>query len=122
MAMRARVELIGSLTHNYAGRSFKKSSPQILTDAADIRYYQSQACFSVAVLDAKEIKAKEPATPPIVPDEDINDDGDNGESDEGYTAANLDEHKKAELKEIAAELGLDVGGTKKELINKILGN
>lgn len=110
MAIRARVELRGSLTHDHGGRVFKKGSPQILTNAAEIKYYQGQAGFSVTMLEGA--KAKAPA--PVV------DDDTGGESDNDYSEADLRKMKKAELVEIAEELELDTEGTVNELIDRIL--
>jgi len=121
MVMRARVELKGSLTHEGNGRKFTKGQPKILTVPADIMYYKGQACFSVTVLDAKKPKVKEPEPDPSK-DVDPEDNADDGDGEEAYTAEDLEGHKKAELKEIAAEMGLDVGGTKKELIDRIVDN
>jgi hypothetical protein len=109
MAIRARVELRGSLTHDQGGRVFKKGSPQILSNAAEIKYYQGQAGFSVTMLDTK---AKAPA--PVV------DDDDTGESDNDYEEADLRKMKKADLVEICEELELDTEGTVNELIDRIL--
>lgn len=122
MAMRARVELTGCLTHEGNGRKFKKGQPQILTNSSDIKYYQGQACFSVTVLETKKSKVKEPEPDPSKDSGAGNTGGDDDDADETYTAEELEEHKKADLKEIAAEMGLDVGGTKKELIERIIDN
>jgi len=139
MAMRARVELKGCLSHRGNGREFKMGNPQILTNPADIKYYQGQADFTVTVMESKKskVRAEEESEPEIndVYDEEENDENDeeeDGEDEDGededeedgedYTEDDLNSHKKADLKNIAAEMGLDVNGTKNELIERILGN
>ena len=138
MAMRARVELKGCLSHRGNGREFKMGNPQILTNPADIKYYQGQADFTVTVMEAKKSKvnAEEELEPEIndVYDEEDDDEEDEDDEDEDgedeneeedgvdYTEDDLNSHKKADLKNIAAEMGLDVNGTKNELIERILGN
>jgi len=113
MALRARVELRGCLTHQSGGRLFKNGSPQILTNPSEIKYYQGQAGFTVTMLSTEKAKAPEPATVET-------DDGDGGESDNDYTEADLRKMKKAELVDVAAELGLDAEGTVNELVERIL--
>lgn len=136
MAMRARVELKGCLTHDAGGRHFAKGQPQILTNPAEIKYYQGQAEFSVTMLDVAKSKKKaieserEAERKSQVEGDDVDDDNDDdvedddddddGEDGEGYTREDLKGYKKNDLKEIAAELGLDVGGTVKELIDRIV--
>jgi len=114
MALRARVELRGSLTHDHGGRVFKKGSPQILTNPAEIKYYQGQAGFAVTVLEGDKAKAKAAATPAAT---DVDEDGDDLVE---YSEADLRKMKKAELVEIAEELELDTEGTVNELIDRIL--
>ena len=47
---RAKVELMGALTHSGRGRSFERGKPQILTGASEIAYYKAQSEFSVTIL------------------------------------------------------------------------
>lgn len=112
MATRARVELRGSLTHQGRGRAFKKGSPQILTNSADIVYYQQQAGFAVTMLSDKS-KA---ATKVVAPEPD----DDSGEGDNDFNESELRKMKKADLQEVAEELGLDIDGTVNELIERIM--
>lgn len=48
---KARVELRSALSHTARGRQFKKGAPQILTNPADILFYQQQSEFSVTLLE-----------------------------------------------------------------------
>ena len=111
MAIRARVELKGSLTHNGNGRAFTKGSPQILTNPADIRYYEQQAGFSVTILDAPKTK---------IVDEKENETDEAPPSDNDYNRQELGKMKKPELIEVCEELGLDADGTVAELVSRIL--
>jgi hypothetical protein len=43
----ALVELIGSMSYTRQGRTFKKNQPQLITNAAEIAFYQSQSIFVV---------------------------------------------------------------------------
>lgn len=111
MAMRARVELRGSLTHQGKGRFFKKGSPQILTNAAEVLYYQQQSGFAVTMLSEQS----KTATKVVAPEPD-----DSGEGDNDFNEAELRKMKKADLQEVAEELGLDTEGTVNELIERIM--
>jgi hypothetical protein len=97
MALIARVELVGSLTHDGNGRKFKKGEPQIITTPSDIQYYQSQAGFTVVFLSQEKTKVVEGAKPPKKPvanvivndvdeDDDDGEENDDGEDDgeDGY--------------------------------------
>jgi len=106
---RARVELKGCLTFQGKGRTFKKGSPQILTNPADIMYYQQQAVFVVTMLSEKSkvvVETKQPV--------------DNIKDDNDFNESELRKMKKADLQEVAEELGLDTEGTVNELIERIL--
>lgn len=112
MAMRARVELRGALTHIGQGRKFKKGSPQILTNPAEIAYYKQQGGFSVTMMAAEKTKAK--ATEPTKP---ADDGGGDGGAEASYTEQVLQGKTKAELSELAAEtweLELDPDTMKKD--------
>lgn len=132
MTIRARVELVGSSTHHSNWRRFVKNQPQILTNPAEIQYYQNQSGFNVVLLE-NETKKKVVETPlrmkPIKKvDEEINQEEDYDESeedededeDEGYTESSLRELKKSQLKAIANDMDLDIEGTRKELIARII--
>jgi hypothetical protein len=111
--MRARVELRGSLSHTGMGRTFKKGSPQIITNPAEIEYYKSLGGFTVTVLPDVKVKGKPTAPPP--PDGD-----DDGES--AYTEAELNGMTKAQLTEVAEEyeLELDDAMKKADMVAAIL--
>ena len=111
---RARVELIGSLSHTRGGRKFERGKPQILTNAAEILYYQNQSDFAVTVEEAPKKKAK--AAPPTPPAGEAKGDGDD------YTEEQLKKMKKDELIEVADELELLLEGNEKksEMIEAIL--
>ncbi len=136
MAKRARVELRTGLTHHGNGRVFKKGQPQILSNLADIRYYQQEGSFVVTVLGetpapvAKTSAPKpspKPAAEPIPEtaepeelDDEEDDEEDDEDSDNDYTRAELAVMRKAELVDVCKELGLDTVGTVKELTERIL--
>lgn len=74
---KARVELLKSATHTARGRTFRKGQVQILTNSADILYYQQQPEFSVIVLEedkpAAPTKVKAVAAPVEEEDDPITD-------------------------------------------------
>lgn len=115
MAMRARVELRGSLTHTAGARKFKKGSPQILTNPSEIAYYRAQGGFSVTMMATEKAKAKGKPVPP--PEE-------TGGAEDGHTQASLNAMTKAELAGLAAdefELMLDPEDMKKaDMVDAIL--
>jgi type IV secretory pathway VirB10-like protein len=91
MAIRARVELMGSLSYNFRGREWEQGKPAILTNAAEIDAYRRKAEFKVTVLQdpkpaaAKPAPGKKVAKPaPVVeePDEDEDSDDEDEEPDE----------------------------------------
>jgi hypothetical protein len=159
MTIKARVELIGSFTHNSHWRKFRKGSPQILTNPAEIQYYQNQYGFDVVLLDhekekvVKEVikktksKSKTKVNNDVVKpeeneieeehyedeeyegreeDEEDEEDDEEYEEDEeeeedtGYTEGMLKDFKKSQLKSLANDLELDIEGTKKELMARII--
>jgi hypothetical protein len=156
MTIKARVELIGSFTHNSHWRKFRKGSPQILTNPSEIQYYQNQYGFDVVLLDSetkekvvKEVikkvksKSKTKVNDDVVKSEeneaeeehyedeeceereDDEDDEEYEEEDEeeedtGYTEGMLKDFKKSQLKSLANDLELDIEGTKKELMARII--
>lgn len=130
MAVRARVELVGSYTHSSNWRRFVKNQPQILTNPAEIQYYQNQVGFNVVLLKSEikekivEINHVKPKKEKEVLDEIEYDDDDYEEDDdeveEGYTESSLRELKKSQLKAIAGDMGLDTEGTRKELVARIV--
>jgi hypothetical protein len=114
MAIVAKIELTGSLTHSARGRIFKKGMPQILTDPSDVSYYQTQADFCVTILD-KPKDAKPASTPATKGEESLE------ESKPGarkprkrYTETELKNMNKAQLAEIAVGYGLAVEDTTKK--------
>lgn len=90
---KARVELIGSLTHTAKNRTFKKGEPQILTDGAEIEYYKGQPEFGVTEL--REVKPKAAAAPPPPPEED--DEEEVEDAPVKHTAESLSKMSKADL-------------------------
>lgn len=58
---KARVQLQGAESFDGRGKKFVKGKPQIITNAADIEYYQRHAAFTVSMLTT--VKPKEPAEP-----------------------------------------------------------
>lgn len=119
--VRARVELVGCLSHGSRGRTFERGRPQILTNPAEIAYYKSQAEYRVTMLQApaeaapaaKASKAKPKKQPPQEStgedgdgEDDEGDDGDGGEGEESegeavYTKTMLEQQNKAALAELA---------------------
>ncbi len=76
---RARIELMNSLSHQSPrGRTMERSKPQIITDAAEIRYYQSIAGFDVVMQSEPAVKNRN-VPPPPPPDDDDEESGDDGE-------------------------------------------
>jgi hypothetical protein len=65
--MRAKVELIGALTHEGRGRRFERNKPQILTKPSDIAYYKAQSEFSVTMLAVPAAAKPAPAKPGVKP-------------------------------------------------------
>lgn len=130
MVMRAKVMLIGSNTHTGNGMKFTKNQPKILTNPSDIRYYQNQSGFLVTLLEEPKTKIvtekyisgneNEDEMKDETEEYETEDEEDETEDEIIYTEEGLDNFKKIELKNIAASLGLDVNGTKKELIDKIM--
>jgi len=154
MTIKARVELIGSFTHNSHWRKFRKGSPQILTNPAEIQYYQNQYGFDVVLLDhekekvVKEVikktksKSKTKVNNNVVKpeeneieeehyedeeyeereedDEEYEEEDEEEEEDTGYTEGMLKDFKKSQLKSLANDLELDIEGTKKELMARII--
>ncbi len=145
MALIARVELILGLSHDGNGRKFEKGKPQILTSPSEIKYYQTQGGFRVSIINPPE-KSKvvaesskrnkqrfldeeiddEEIDDEEIDDEEIDDENETAseevEDDEdiAYDNKMLENVKKTELKEIAASLGLEVGGTVSELKKRII--
>ena len=144
--MRARIELVGCLTHT-ARRPCVKGKPFYTTNASDIAYFQAQGVFSVTVLEedkpkkakAAKPKAKKAAPPPPEPEPDEPEEGDEGDGDEGdgddedegddltvpsYTKSDLEATKKADLQALAADefdLSLDPDKmSKKEMVAAII--
>jgi hypothetical protein len=163
MTIKARVELIGSFTHNSHWRKFRKGSPQILTNPSEIQYYQNQYGFDVVLLDSetkekvvKEVikkvksKSKTKVNDDVVKSEENEaeeehyedeeceereddeeyeeddeeyeeeDEEEEEEEDTGYTEGMLKDFKKSQLKSLANDLELDIEGTKKELMARII--
>ncbi len=108
-SLRARVTLTGSVSHNWKGRTFRRAEPQIISNASDIKYYQSQAGFDVMLIEGKAKAA--------IPDVESRPSGAND-----FNEAELKKMKKAELIDIADALGVDSDGTVGELISAILEN
>jgi hypothetical protein len=84
--MIAKIELLGCLTHHARGRNFRKNKPQILTNAADIQYYQSQSIFSVTFLSAERKKVTMQTVPinnDLGADDDDDDVGEENDDDNG---------------------------------------
>lgn len=87
---KAKVELVGSLTHSHGARRFEKGKPQVLTNPSEIAYYRGQPGFSVTELDAPAPKPGKAApakptkskVPPPPADEDEAEDLDEDEDDE----------------------------------------
>jgi hypothetical protein len=133
MTIRARVELIGSFTHSSKWRTFRKGNPQILTNPAEIQYYKNQPSFNVVLLDSKtkekvvkEVIKKVKLEPPqdeveeaegYEEEEEYEEDDD---EESGYTEGMLKDFKKSQLRALANDLELDIEGTKKELIARII--
>jgi hypothetical protein len=65
--MRAKVELIGALTHEGRGRRFERNKPQILTKASEIAYYKAQSEFSVTMLAVPAAAKPAPVKPGVKP-------------------------------------------------------
>jgi hypothetical protein len=155
MTIKARVELIGSFTHNSHWRKFRKGSPQILTNPAEIQYYQNQYGFDVVLLDPEikekvviqktKSKSKTKVNNDVVKpeeneieeehyedeeceereedeedDEEYEEEDEEEEEDTGYTEGMLKDFKKSQLKSLANDLELDIEGTKKELMARII--
>jgi hypothetical protein len=134
MTIRARVELIGSFTHSSKWRTFRKGNPQILTNPAEIQYYKNQPSFNVVLLDSKtkekvvkEVIKKTKLEPPqdeveegegYEEEEEYEEEEDDEES--GYTEGMLKDFKKSQLRALANDLELDIEGTKKELMARII--
>jgi hypothetical protein len=132
MTIRARVELIGSFTHSSKWRTFRKGNPRILTNPAEIQYYKNQPSFNVVLLDSKtkekvvkEVIKKAKLEPPQdeeevggYEEEEEYEEEDDEES--GYTEGMLKDFKKSQLRALANDLELDIEGTKKELIARII--
>jgi cell division ATPase FtsA len=135
MTIRARVELIESFTHDSRWRKFRRGSPQIITNPAEIQYYKNQPGFSVVLLDpetkekvVKEVikKVKSKSQQDEVEkeeegyDEEEYDEEEEDEEEAGYTEGMLKDFKKSQLRSLANDLELDIEGTKKELIARII--
>jgi cell division ATPase FtsA len=137
MTIRARVELIESFTHNSKWRKFRRGSPQIITNPAEIQYYKNQPGFSVVLLDSeakekvviKKVKSKSKSQQDEIEkqeeyreeeEEEEYDDEEEGEEETGYTEGMLKDFKKSQLRSLAADLELDIEGTKKELMARII--
>jgi hypothetical protein len=112
---KARVELLGSLSYTKGGRKFVRGQPQVITNAAEILYYQGQSDFGVTVEDSPKAKAAAPKK---------TDDGkgDGNDASTGLTEEQLSKMKKAELVETADELEILLEGNEKksEMIEAIL--
>jgi hypothetical protein len=124
MAVIAKVELNGSLTHTHAGRSFKRGQPQVITEASEIAYYKTIPGFAVTVLD--KAKEKSPLASVVEPEDAVEPEGEpKAEEPEAkeeetvkaqkprapkrrFTHAELKVMNKAQLIEIAHAYGLPV--------------
>lgn len=124
--MRARIELVGCMSHSARGRTAQKGMPFYSTNAADIAYYQTVGEYRVSILDAPKAKPApkpapkaapkpepKPETPPPPPPEDDEEDPETDEASEEietdeddvpvYTKTDLEKMTKAALAELAAE-------------------
>lgn len=112
---RARVELLGSLSYTRGGRKFVRGCPQVITNAAEILYYQGQADFGVIIEDTPKTKSAAPGK---------SDDSKGADNDAptGYTEEQLNKMKKAGLIKVADELEILLEGNEKktEMIEAIL--
>lgn len=109
--VKARVTLTGSLSHEHGGRRMIKGQPQVITNPAEILYYQQQSGFSVVVLDGenkpteKKVEAKKEEVKEEVKEE---------ESKDAYTKDQLQAMKKRKLVDVAAEVGVLLEGSEKK--------
>lgn len=111
--LRARVELRESLTHTHAGRTFVKGKPQILTNSADVKYYQETGGFSVTILEEPKEKVAVPAKPAVV----------EPAGPVVHSKSQLMKLNKEKLATLAADqfgLALDAGLSQKEMVDQIL--
>jgi len=112
----ARVQLRTGTTFDGRGHKFKKGQVKILSNAADITYFQNQPAFKVSILSkAPPVAATTPekrsapprdSSPPLGNEDATADEG-SGESDEGPLEWKPS-MRKAELLAAAASRGMAV--------------
>jgi len=111
---RAKITLRGSMTHTVKGRTFRKGFPQIITNLADIKYYESQPGFHVEMLSAPKKASTNPAAPKKtkdVPKPQVEE----KPAAETHSRDKLKSMKKMELFAIAKHWGVETEGNEKKL-------
>lgn len=104
--VRARVELLGSLTYEGKGRSWERGKPQILTSLSEINHYRAKSEFAVTMLKteaapeakkvAKPAAGKKPAKAAPEPVEDDEDEDSGDDEDEELDEGDADEDADSE--------------------------
>jgi len=129
--VRARVKLDsrGPVTFHGRGRRLTRGESIIVTNAADIRYFQVQGGFSVAILEGAMPKAP-PVEPPNEDDEGDDDDGleldedldADGPADPTYNRGDLNKQTKSQLVGLGAELSVELtmDMSKSAMVNAIV--
>lgn len=128
---KASVTLQGSATWEGRGYRFEKSKRVIVTNDADILYFQQQGGFAVTMLEGTKPRPAPKPAPPAVeasgsPPAPPADPEDEGRASEGaYTRADLEAMTKSALMELvddddALDVKLDQSMKKPEMVDAIL--
>lgn len=127
--VRAKVQLDsrGPVTFHGRGRKLARGESIIVTNQADIRYFQTQGGFSVTILEGTMPKAPppEPEADEDDEDEDLEPDEDldpEGPAEPTYTRGDLNKQTKSQLVGLGAELSVELtmDMSKSAMVNAIL--